>query len=90
MLTHFSLFTGIGGIDFKKLLNVIADVRVKTNDILIQKIADKAFKFSVIFTVLVLRANYEILWLAGFCEMWTLGGPDRRVQRRGKRYAVVS
>jgi len=28
--------------------------------------------------------------LAGFCEMWTLGGPDRRVQRRGKRYAVVS
>jgi len=28
--------------------------------------------------------------LAGFCEMWILGGPDRRVQRRGKRYAVVS
>jgi len=62
MLTHFSLFSGIGGIDIKKLLNVIADVRVKTNDILIQKLADKAFKFSVIFTVLVLRANYEILW----------------------------
>jgi hypothetical protein len=32
MLTHFNLFSGIGGIDIKKLLDVIADVRVKTNN----------------------------------------------------------